>query len=75
MVNHYMDEYLQTDSLVAKAKACLLYTSQRTGTLETYLPQVEEYLEGVRQAREQEKEKAEVTLTVSECGDVYKRQG
>ena len=46
-------------------------TAQRTGTLETYLPQVEEYLEGVRQAREQEKEKAEVTLTVSECGEFH----
>lgn len=46
-------------------------TAQRTGTLETYLSQVEEYLEGVRQAREQEKEKAEVTLTVSECGEFH----
>ena len=46
-------------------------TAQRTGTLETYLPQVEEYLEGVRQAREQEKESAEVTLTVSECGEFH----
>lgn len=46
-------------------------TAQRTGTLETYLPQVEEYLEGVRPAREQEKEKAEVTLTVSECGEFH----
>ena len=46
-------------------------TAQRTGTLENYLPQVEEYLEGVRQAREQEKEKAEVTLTVSECGEFH----
>ena len=46
-------------------------TAQRTGTLETYLPQVKEYLEGVRQAREQEKEKAEVTLTVSECGEFH----
>ena len=46
-------------------------TAQRTGTLETYLPQVEEYVEGVRQAREQEKEKAEVTLTVSECGEFH----
>lgn len=46
-------------------------TAQRTGTLETYLPQVEEYLEGVRQAREQEKEKAEVTLTVSECDEFH----
>lgn len=47
------------------------FTAQRTGTLETYLPQVEEYLEGVRQAREQEKEKVEVTLTVSECGEFH----
>ena len=46
-------------------------TAQRTGTLETYLPQVEEYVEGVRQAREQEKEKVEVTLTVSECGEFH----
>lgn len=46
-------------------------TAQRTGTLESYLPQVEEYLEGVRQVREQEKEKAEVTLTVSECGEFH----
>ena len=46
-------------------------TAQRTGTLETYLPQVEEYLEGVRQVREQEKESAEVTLTVSECGEFH----
>lgn len=44
-------------------------TAQRTGTLESYLPQMEEYLEGVRQVREQEKESAEVTLTVSECGE------
>lgn len=29
-------------------------TKQRTGTLETYLPTVEEYLDNVRQAREQE---------------------
>lgn len=28
-------------------------------------------MEGVRQAREQEKEKAEVTLTVSECGEFH----
>lgn len=46
-------------------------TAQRTGTLESYLPQVEEYLEGVRQVREQEKESAEVTLTVSECGESH----
>ncbi len=30
-------------------------TAQRTGTLESYLPQMEEYLEGVRQVREQER--------------------
>lgn len=29
-------------------------TAQKTGTLETYLPQVEDYLEGVREARENE---------------------
>ena len=46
-------------------------TAQRTGTLESYLPQMEEYLEGVRQVREQEKESAEVTLTVSECGEFH----
>ena len=46
-------------------------TAQRTGTLESYLPQVEEYLEGVRQVRDQEKESAEVTLTVSECGEFH----
>lgn len=46
-------------------------TAQRTGTLESYLPQVEEYLEGVRQVRGQEKESAEVTLTVSECGEFH----
>lgn len=46
-------------------------TAQRTGTLESYLPQMEEYLEGVRQLREQEKESAEVTLTVSECGEFH----
>ena len=46
-------------------------TAQRTGTLESYLPQVEEYLEGVRQVREQEKESAEVTLTVSECEEFH----
>ena len=46
-------------------------TAQRAGTLESYLPQVEEYLEGVRQVREQEKESAEVTLTVSECGEFH----
>ena len=46
-------------------------TAQRTGTLESYLPQMEEYFEGVRQVREQEKESAEVTLTVSECGEFH----
>lgn len=46
-------------------------TAQRTGTLESYLPQMEEYLEGVRQVREPEKESAEVTLTVSECGEFH----
>ena len=46
-------------------------TAQRTGTLESYLPQMVEYLEGVRQVREQEKESAEVTLTVSECGEFH----
>ena len=58
-------------------------TAQRTGTLETYLPQAEEYLEGIRQEREQEltqqiqtqgemeKEDVEVTLMVSECGEFH----
>ena len=51
-------------------------TAQRTGTLETYLLQAEEYLESIRQEREQEltqqiqtqgemeKEEVEVTLMV-----------
>ncbi|NBJ94830.1 hypothetical protein D5281_20185 [bacterium 1xD42-62] len=53
-------------------------TAQRTGTLETYLPQVEDYLEGVREAREkasvtlpQEPAEPEVTLTVAECGEFH----
>ena len=58
-------------------------TAQRTGTLETYLPQAEEYLESIRQEREQrlaqqmqtqgemEKEEVEVTLMVSECGEFH----
>lgn len=53
-------------------------TAQRTGTLEIYLPQEEDYLEGVREAREkepvslsQEQAETEVTLTVAECGDGY----
>ncbi len=55
-------------------------TAQRTGTLETYLPKVEEYLDGVREAREHEQVKeavhreqtqAEVTLTVAECGEFH----
>ena len=52
--------------------------AQRTGTLETYLPQAEEYLESIRQEREQEltqgemkKEEVEVTLMVSECGEFH----
>lgn len=44
-------------------------TAQRTGTLETYLPQAEEYLEGVRLSSEQPK--PEVTLTVAECGEYH----
>lgn len=60
-----------------------LITAQRTGTLETYLPQAEEYLESIRQEREQEltqqmqtqgemeKEEVEVTLMVSECGEFH----
>ncbi|MGN0485303.1 MAG: YodL domain-containing protein, partial [Lachnospiraceae bacterium] len=58
-------------------------TAQCTGTLETYLPQAEEYLESIRQEREQElaqqmqtqdemeKEEVEVTLMVSECGEFH----
>ncbi len=53
-------------------------TAQKTGTLETYLPQVEEYLEGVREAKEKEtaalspeKPEPEVTLTVAECGEYH----
>ena len=58
-------------------------TAQRTGTLETYLPQAEEYLESIRPEREQElaqqmqtqgemkKEEVEVTLMVSECGEFH----
>ncbi|NBI93117.1 DUF4316 domain-containing protein [Lachnospiraceae bacterium] len=53
-------------------------TAQRTGTLENYLPQVEDYLEGVREAREkepvslsQEQAETEVTLTVAECGEFH----
>lgn len=46
-------------------------TEQRTGSLETYLPQVEEYLEGVRMAREQAEKEVEVTLMVSECSEFH----
>lgn len=53
-------------------------TAQRTGSLETYLPQVEDYLEGVREAREKEpailspkQTEPEVTLTVAECGEFH----
>ena len=58
-------------------------TAQRTGTLETYLPQAEKYLESIRQEREQEltqqmqtqvemeNEEVEVTLMVSECGEFH----
>ena len=58
-------------------------TAQRTGTLETYLPQAEEHLESIRQERAQElaqqmqtqgeieKEEVEVTLMVSECGEFH----
>ena len=53
-------------------------TAQRTGSLETYLPQVEDYLEGVREAREKEpailspkQAEPEVTLTVAECGEFH----
>ena len=58
-------------------------TAQHTGTLETYLPQAEKYLESIRQEREQEltqqmhtqgemkKEEVEVTLMVSECGEFH----
>lgn len=62
-------------------------TSQRSGTLETYLPQVEDYLVRIRAAREQEvaqkipqtsghnvqrsEREIEVTLTVAECGEFH----
>ena len=58
-------------------------TAQHTGTLETYLPQVEEYLESIQQEREKgltqqgqtlgetEREEVEVTLMVSECGEFH----
>lgn len=46
-------------------------TEQRTGSLETYLPQVEEYLEGIRMAREQAEKEVEVTLMVSECSEFH----
>ena len=58
-------------------------TAQRTGTLETYLPQAEKYLESIRQEREQEltqqmqtqvemeNEEVEVSLMVSECGEFH----
>ena len=58
-------------------------TAQRTRMLETYLPQAGEYLESIRQEREQEltqqiqtqgemeKEDVEVTLMVSECGEFH----
>lgn len=62
-------------------------TSQRTGTLETYLPQVEDYLVSIRATREQEaaqkiqqtsghnvqrsEKEIEVTLTVAECGEFH----
>ena len=58
-------------------------TAQRTGTLETYLPQMEDYLEGVRQVRELENIQSnmyaekkveldvEVTLTVAECSEFH----
>ena len=57
-------------------------TAQKTGTLETYLPKAEEYLDGLREAREQEQAqetmhqehgqaRAEVTLTVAECGEFH----
>ena len=54
-------------------------TDQRTGTLETYLPQVEEYLaekqtamqqEAAMEFAQEEKEKL-VTLTVAECGEFH----
>ena len=43
-------------------------TAQQTGTLESYLPQAEEYLAGIHESEEQEKE---VTLTVAECGEFH----
>ena len=47
-------------------------TAQRTGTLETYLPQVEEYLAGVREARQQE---AAQQIQQTSGHDVQKQKG
>lgn len=41
-------------------------TVQRTGSLETYLPKVEEYLEGVREAREKEQTEDQVETLASQ---------
>ena len=54
-------------------------TAQRTGTLESYLPQAEAYLDelrGEREAAQQahtdaERQEPEVTLTVAECGEFH----
>lgn len=58
-------------------------TAKRTGTLETYLPQAEKYLESIREERQQEQllqvqmqieaeqKEVEVTLTVAECGEFH----
>ena len=55
-------------------------TAQRTGTLETYLPQVEDYLEGVREAREktpvgisggEEQKEMKESLFFAPAGETY----
>ena len=56
-------------------------TAQRTGTLESYLPQAEAYLDELRGEREREaaqqahtdaeRQEPEVTLTVAECGEFH----
>lgn len=54
-------------------------TAQRTGSLESYLPQAETYLESIRQEREQEaaertegkSREPEVSFMVSECSEFH----
>ena len=44
-------------------------TEAKTGTLETYLPQVEQYLE--QKAIEREQQQTQVSFTVAECGEFH----